>query len=61
VIRVANRKPDLGTEAEMLARLRAMTDAINKLRQDFQTSVRDQKPRRERAMAPDKPKRKKKR
>jgi hypothetical protein len=58
---VAERKPDLGTEAEIRARLRAMTDAINKLRQDFQESLRPQKPLLDQATASDKPKRRKKR
>lgn len=60
-IPVGDRKPDLGTEAEMRARLRAMTDAINKLRKDFQESLRDQKPGLDRATAADKPKPRKKR
>ena len=58
---MADRKPELGTEAEMRARLRAMTEAINKLRQDFQESLRHQKPLRDQATASDKPKRRKKR
>jgi hypothetical protein len=60
-IPVGDKKPALGTEAEMRARLRAMTDAINKLRKDFQDSLHDQKPRPDRTTASDKPKRGKKR
>jgi hypothetical protein len=45
---VAEKKAAAGTEADMLARVCAMTHAIHKLRQDFLTSVRDPKPRRDR-------------
>ena len=58
---VGDRKLEPGTEAEMRARVRAMTDAINKLRKDFQESLKDQKPGLDPSTAPDKPKRKEKR
>jgi hypothetical protein len=60
-ISVGDKKPDVGTEAEMRARLRAMTDAINQLRKDFQESLRAHKPLLDRATAADKPKPRKKR
>ena len=53
---MSEKKPVAGTEAEMLARVRAMTDAIHKLRQDFLTTVRNQSPRRDRADASERPK-----
>ena len=58
---MSEKKPAAGTEAEMLARVRAMTDAIHKLRQDFLTTVRNQRPRRDRADASERPKAGKKR
>jgi hypothetical protein len=58
---VAEKKPAAGTEAEMLARVCAMTHAIHKLRQDFLASVRDRKPRRDRPAPQDKSKARKKR
>ena len=58
---MGDKKPDVGTEAEMRARLRAMTDAINKLRKEFQESLRGHKPILDRATAADKPKPRKKR
>jgi hypothetical protein len=57
---MTEKKPRAGTEAEMLARLSAMTDAIHKLRQEFLTSVRAQKPKRDRTTASDKPRDRKK-
>ena len=60
-ISVAEKRPAAGTEAEMLARVRAMTDAIHKLRQDFLASVRNQRPRRNLATASARPKARKKR
>ena len=56
-----DKKPDIGTEAEMVARLRAMTEEIRKLRRDFQASVRDQKAGQERPAAFDKSTARKKR
>ena len=60
-ISVAEKKPAAGTEAEMLARVRAMTDAIHQLRQEFLATVRNQRPRRDRADASERPKARKKR
>ena len=60
-ISVGDKRPDVGTEAEMRARLRDMTDAINKLRKDFQESLRNRRPILDQATASDKPKRRKKR
>ena len=59
-ITVADKRLAPGTEAEMLARVRAMTDAIHKLREDFLTSVREKKPRRHRAAASERPRARKK-
>ena len=59
--RMTDKKPDIGTEAEMIARLRAVTEEIRKLRRDFQASVRGHRARRERPTASDKSKAHKKR
>jgi len=60
-IRVDNKKPGIGPEAEMLARLRVMTEEIRKLQRDFQETLRAERPRRERGTAPDQSKSRKKR
>ena len=58
-IRVDNKKPGIGPEAEMLARLRVMTEEIRKLQRDFRETLRAERPRR--GTAPDKSKSRKKR
>jgi hypothetical protein len=58
---MTHKKTDIGAEAEMIARLRAMTEEIHKLRRDFQASIRAQKAGRERPTASDKSKAQKKR
>ena len=58
---MTDKKTDIGAEAEMIARLRAMTEEIHKLRRDFQASIRAQKARQERPTASDNPKAQKKR
>ena len=42
---MSDQKPDLGPRAEMLARLRAVTEEVRKLRREFQASVRTRKSR----------------
>jgi hypothetical protein len=58
---MTDKKTDIGAEAEMIARLRAMTEEIHKLRRDFQASIRAKKAGRERPNASDKSKAQKKR
>jgi hypothetical protein len=58
---MTDKKTELGAEAQMIARLRAMTEEIRKLRRDFQASIRAQKAGRERPIASDKSKSQKKR
>ena len=58
---MTDKKADVGTQAEMIARLRAMTEEIHKLRRDFQASIRAQKAGREQPTASDKSKAHKKR
>lgn len=58
---MTDKKTELGAEAQMIARLRAMTEEIRKLRRDFQASIRGQKSGRERPTASDKSKAHKKR
>jgi hypothetical protein len=58
---MTDKKADIGTEAEMIARLRAMSEEIRKLRRDFQASIRGPRARRERPTASDKSKAQRKR
>ena len=58
---MTDKKTEIGAEAEMIARLRVMTEEIRKLRRDFQASIRGQKSGRERPTASDKLKAQKKR
>ena len=58
---MTDKKTELGAEAQMIARLRAISEEIRKLRRDFQASMRGQKSGRERPTASDKLKAHKKR
>jgi hypothetical protein len=40
VPRVGNKTPDIGPQAEMLARLRAIAEETHKLRRELQESIR---------------------
>jgi len=53
---MTDKKADVGTQAEMIARLRAMSEEIRQLRRDFQASIRGPKAGRERPIAFDKSK-----
>jgi hypothetical protein len=56
-----DRKPERGTEAAIMARLRAMSEEIRNLRREFQATAGARRPPPERVIGADKSKARKKR
>jgi hypothetical protein len=58
---VSDRRPPVGPEAEMLARLRKLTEDVHRLRREFQAAIRPPKAHARTAEASDKPQPRRKR